>query len=60
MAVRDRLLIMLPGPTNVPDRVMRAMIKPIIVNGSKRMPIITANSAPENNIPAIKAAHRAR
>ena len=30
MAVRDRLLIMLPGPTNVPDRVMRAMIKPII------------------------------
>jgi len=23
-------LIMLPGPTNVPDRVMRAMLKPII------------------------------
>jgi len=26
----ERLLIMLPGPTNVPDRVMRAMLKPII------------------------------
>jgi len=25
-----RNLIMLPGPTNVPDRVMRAMLKPII------------------------------
>ena len=28
--VKDRHLIMLPGPTNVPDRVMRAMLKPII------------------------------
>jgi len=26
----ERRLIMLPGPTNVPDRVMRAMLKPII------------------------------
>jgi len=26
----EKRLIMLPGPTNVPDRVMRAMIKPII------------------------------
>jgi len=26
----ERNLIMLPGPTNVPDRVMRAMLKPII------------------------------
>jgi len=26
----ERQLIMLPGPTNVPDRVMRAMTKPII------------------------------
>ena len=26
----ERQLIMLPGPTNVPDRVMRAMLKPII------------------------------
>jgi len=26
----ERQLIMLPGPTNVPDRVMRAMMKPII------------------------------
>jgi len=26
----ERNLIMLPGPTNVPDRVMRAMMKPII------------------------------
>ncbi len=26
----ERQLIMLPGPTNVPDRVMRAMSKPII------------------------------
>jgi len=26
----ERTLIMLPGPTNVPDRVMRAMMKPII------------------------------
>ncbi len=25
-----RKLIMLPGPTNVPDRVMDAMIKPMI------------------------------
>jgi len=26
----EKRLIMLPGPTNVPDRVMRAMMKPII------------------------------
>ena len=26
----ERQLIMLPGPTNVPNRVMRAMMKPII------------------------------
>ena len=26
----DRWLIMLPGPTNVPDRVMRAMIRPLM------------------------------
>ncbi|MEM2970729.1 MAG: aminotransferase, partial [Candidatus Bathyarchaeia archaeon] len=26
----DKKLIMVPGPTNVPDRVMRAMIKPMI------------------------------
>jgi len=26
----EKRLIMLPGPTNVPDRVMRAMVKPII------------------------------
>jgi len=26
----EKRLIMLPGPTNVPDRVMRAMLKPII------------------------------
>jgi len=26
----EKQLIMLPGPTNVPDRVMRAMLKPII------------------------------
>ena len=26
----ERQLIMLPGPTNVPDRVMRAMLKPLI------------------------------
>jgi len=30
MATQERQLIMLPGPTNVPDRVMRAMMKPII------------------------------
>ena len=30
-ALKERKdLIMLPGPTNVPDRVMRAMTKPII------------------------------
>lgn len=28
--LKERKLIMLPGPTNVPDRVMRAMLKPII------------------------------
>lgn len=28
--IDERLLIMLPGPTNVPDRVMRAMLKPMI------------------------------
>jgi len=28
--LEDRCLIMVPGPTNVPDRVMRAMIKPVI------------------------------
>ena len=28
--LEERRLIMLPGPTNVPDRVMRAMLKPII------------------------------
>jgi len=28
--LKERKLIMLPGPTNVPDRVMRAMMKPII------------------------------
>ncbi len=27
---QERRLIMLPGPTNVPQRVMRAMVKPII------------------------------
>lgn len=27
--MEERNLIMLPGPTNVPDRVMRAMLKPI-------------------------------
>jgi len=27
---QERKLIMLPGPTNVPDRVMRAMMKPMI------------------------------
>ena len=27
---QERRLIMLPGPTNVPDRVMRAMMKPMI------------------------------
>ncbi len=27
---RERRLIMLPGPTNVPDRIMRAMMKPMI------------------------------
>ncbi len=27
---KERQLIMLPGPTNVPDRVMRAMMNPII------------------------------
>jgi len=28
--LKERCLIMLPGPTNVPDRVMRAMMKPMI------------------------------
>jgi len=28
--LEDRSLIMVPGPTNVPDRVMRAMIRPMI------------------------------
>jgi len=28
--IGERCLIMLPGPTNVPDRVMRAMLKPMI------------------------------
>ena len=28
--MEDRYLIMVPGPTNVPDRVMRAMMKPMI------------------------------
>ncbi|HDM88630.1 MAG TPA: aminotransferase, partial [Candidatus Bathyarchaeota archaeon] len=28
-------LIMVPGPTNVPDSVMRAMIKPIISHRSE-------------------------
>jgi aspartate aminotransferase-like enzyme len=28
--IEERRLIMLPGPTNVPDRVMRAMLKPIV------------------------------
>jgi aspartate aminotransferase-like enzyme len=27
---QERRLIMLPGPTNVPDRIMRAMIRPMI------------------------------
>ncbi len=27
---QERRLIMLPGPTNVPDRIMRAMMKPMI------------------------------
>jgi len=30
----DKKLIMVPGPTNVPDRVMRAMIKPMISHRS--------------------------
>lgn len=30
MMTEERRLIMLPGPTNVPDRVTRAMLKPII------------------------------
>ena len=30
----ERKLIMVPGPTNVPDRVMRAMIKPMISHRS--------------------------
>ncbi len=28
--MKERFLIMVPGPTNVPDRVMRAMIKPVV------------------------------
>jgi len=32
--VNDKKLIMVPGPTNVPDRVMRAMIKPMISHRS--------------------------
>jgi len=30
MKPEEKRLIMLPGPTNVPDRVMRAMLKPMI------------------------------
>jgi len=30
----EKKLIMVPGPTNVPDRVMRAMIKPMISHRS--------------------------
>jgi len=43
----ERDLIMLPGPTNVPDRVMRAMLKPII---NHRGPEFSAlyNSIEEN------------
>jgi len=43
----ERNLIMLPGPTNVPDRVMRAMLKPII---NHRGPEFSAlyNSIEEN------------
>jgi len=26
----EKMLVMLPGPTNVPERVMRAMVKPVI------------------------------
>lgn len=26
----DRRLVMIPGPTNVPDRVLNAMIKPVM------------------------------
>ncbi len=33
-ALSERKLIMLPGPTNVPDRVMKAMTKPIISHRS--------------------------
>ena len=32
--MREKKLIMVPGPTNVPDRVMRAMIKPMISHRS--------------------------
>ena len=28
----DRFLVMLPGPTNVPDRVLRAMSRPVTVS----------------------------
>ncbi len=31
----ERKLIMVPGPTNVPDRVMRAMLKPMIDHRSR-------------------------
>jgi aspartate aminotransferase-like enzyme len=43
----ERNLIMLPGPTNVPDRVMRVMLKPII---NHRGPEFSAlyNSIEEN------------
>jgi len=32
----EKKLIMVPGPTNVPDRVMRAMIKPMISHRSSK------------------------
>lgn len=35
LSEEKRKLVMLPGPTNVPDRVMRAMLKPIINHRSE-------------------------
>ena len=43
-----RHFLQIPGPTNVPDRVLRAMDRPVINNGAVENPdkIITMRMAP--------------
>jgi len=41
--LRERKLIMVPGPTNVPDRVMGAMLKPMIDHRSQEFKALFAS-----------------